>query len=128
MKKNSSQSAFLNLPVLISLVAILAGVFLALFATSAEINRRKPAIKRVAPSGVQQEWVALYNGGYGPDIADAIAIDGSGNVYVTGLSVGPGTCNLACVDYATIKYDPSGTQLMTTKLVPSSLMAEEMYT
>ena len=110
MKKNTSQSAFLNPRVLISLVAILAGVFLALFATSAQINRRKPTIKRVAPSGVQQEWVALYNGGYGPDIADAIAIDGSGNVYVTGSSVGPGTCNLACVDYATIKSDPSGTQ------------------
>src|SRR5207302_1761886 len=60
--------------------------------------------------GVQEEWVARYNGGYGPDVADALDVGGSGNVYVTGSSIGPGTCNLACVDYATIKYDPSGTQ------------------
>jgi uncharacterized delta-60 repeat protein len=110
MKKSDSKSAFFNLSVLFSLLTILAGVFLAFFATSAQIKRPEPARKPKSPSGVQQEWVALYNGGYGPDVADAIAVDGSGNVYVTGSSFGPGSCNLACVDYATIKYDPSGTQ------------------
>jgi uncharacterized delta-60 repeat protein len=57
-------------------------------------------------SGVQQ-WVARYNGPAGTDdIAYAIAVDGSGNVYVTGSSGGSGTS----LDYATIKYNSSGTQ------------------
>ncbi len=57
------------------------------------------------PSG-QEQWVARYNGpGNDWDGAEAIAVDGSGNVYVTGESVGS---NL--FDYATIKYDSSGQQ------------------
>jgi len=57
-------------------------------------------------SGVE-EWVARYNGpGNDEDYAYAIALDSSGNVYVTGRSYGSGTS----LDYATIKYNNAGVQ------------------
>ncbi|HKZ21581.1 MAG TPA: SBBP repeat-containing protein, partial [candidate division Zixibacteria bacterium] len=53
-------------------------------------------------------WVRRYNGpGNADDLAKALAVDDSGNVYVTGGSYGSGTFN----DYATIKYSSAGDTL-----------------
>jgi len=58
-------------------------------------------------SNGNQQWVARYNGpANNKDVAYALAVDSSGNVYITGYSYGSGTQN----DYATIKYDSSGFQ------------------
>jgi hypothetical protein len=56
-------------------------------------------------AGVEQ-WIALYTGPVGEDIATEIAIDNVGNVYVAGTSSGIGTQ----ADYATVKYDASGVE------------------
>ncbi len=53
----------------------------------------------------QIQWIGIYNGpGNNNDSATSIAIDDSGNVFVTGKSIGSGTS----FDFATIKYNPSG--------------------
>jgi hypothetical protein len=54
-------------------------------------------------------WVAEYDGPAGnpSDLANAIAVDFQGNVYVTGQSRGIGTS----FDYATVKYDKDGNEV-----------------
>jgi uncharacterized delta-60 repeat protein len=62
-------------------------------------------------SGVSQ-WTARYNGAAnGYDEGKALAVDASGNVYITGYSYSSGSNN----DYLTIKYDAAGTQEWITK-------------
>jgi hypothetical protein len=61
---------------------------------------------KYSPNG-EELWVARYDGPASSiDEAYAIALDGSGNVYVTGYSRGSGTD----FDYATVKYDSSGVE------------------
>lgn len=56
--------------------------------------------------GVEQ-WAARYNGPEDDlDFTTALAIDISGNVYVTGASMGMNSIQ----DYATVKYNPSGVE------------------
>jgi len=54
------------------------------------------------------EWQAEYDGPAGRlDQARALALDGDGNVFVTGKSQGPGTA----MDIVLLKYDPSGRKI-----------------
>lgn len=58
-------------------------------------------------------WTNRYNGpGNGQDIAQAVAVDASGNVIVTGFSDGGGSNSW---DYATIKYSNAGIPLWTNR-------------
>lgn len=65
-------------------------------------------VAKYSPSG-SLIWQQTYNGsGNGDDVPSAIALDASGNVFVTGTSKGTGSP--FNTDYATIKYNSSGTQ------------------
>jgi len=57
-------------------------------------------------------WTNRYNGpGNDRDAAYALAVDGSGNVFVTGESVGSGSSK----DYATVAYSGAGVPLWTNR-------------
>jgi uncharacterized delta-60 repeat protein len=59
-----------------------------------------------------EKWSVRYNGpSNGYDEGKALAIDASGNVYITGYSYTAGLNN----DYLTIKYDSTGVQQWLTK-------------
>jgi len=53
-------------------------------------------------------WVNRYNGTVnGPDVPHAMAVDGNGNVFVTGQSIG----STSAEDFATIAYSGAGARL-----------------
>lgn len=58
-------------------------------------------------------WSRSYNsGGSGRDIPSALAVDSTGNVYITGQSWNSTCCSY---DYVTIKYNAVGTALWTKR-------------
>ncbi|MFQ5713209.1 MAG: SBBP repeat-containing protein [Candidatus Scalinduaceae bacterium] len=67
----------------------------------------------VAEAQVTEEWVSRYDGPatkFSIDVANDIALDAAGNVYVTGWSNGG-----IGLDYATVKYDSSGNELWVAR-------------
>ena len=59
-------------------------------------------------------WSQFYDGPQNStDQATAMAVDGAGNVFVTGQSIG--SANLLDYDYATIKYSGDGVPLWTNR-------------
>jgi len=69
-------------------------------------------------------WMAVYNwqGSYF-DTANDLAIDNSGNVYITGRSYGIGTG----YDFATIKYDSSGNQVWAQRYSSAGNSSDGAY-
>jgi len=62
--------------------------------------------------GGDTAWVRRYNGpGNDVDVGSAIAVDGSGNVYVTGNTYSAATSD----NYLTIKYDSNGNMIWLTE-------------
>ena len=111
-RKSPQQCAPFNLHILIPLVVLLTGVFIALFAMAGRSEAARAAGGQIRspnhfplafPGYVQEAWVARYNAG-SDDLATAMAIDSLGNVYVTGASGSLDTY----YDYATIKYNSCG--------------------
>lgn len=77
---------------------------------SAGVNNKSDYVTiKYNSSGVEQ-WVARYDGAGGNDEAQAIAIDKSGNIYVTGYIEN----SIGSYDYATVKYNNAGIQQWVT--------------
>jgi len=77
------------------------GVYVTGYSTGADQWPDYATIRYSASAG-SQTWVARYDGpAHWYDYAQAVAVDKSGGVYVTGYSYGYGH------DYATLKYNPS---------------------
>jgi hypothetical protein len=85
-------------------------VYVAIYSGSASNGFDYVTIK-YGPNG-NQLWAARYDGpGHRDDFPYTIAVDATGNVYVTGESAGDGSDS----DYATLKYDSAGNLLWAAR-------------
>jgi len=75
----------------------------------------------------EEVWRARYDGPlHNADIANGIAVDGQGNVYVTGLSMGNSGVSLQWGqhDFCTIKYNPAGEEQWVRRYNGSSMWSD----
>ena len=79
---------------------------------------------KYGPTGTQL-WTAEYNGpGNSLDDSHAIAVDASGNVYVTGWSYGGAGTGY---DYATVKYNSAGVQQWASRYTNTAGGTDEAW-
>jgi len=75
------------------------------------LNRSDYVVIKYDPTTGDTLWTRRYNGaGNGRELANGLAIDNAGNIYVTGYSYGGFSRG---DDFLTIKYDPYGNVLWT---------------
>ncbi len=72
-------------------------------------------IAQFAAAEVTEDWVALHDNIGGADSGRALAIDSSGNIIVTGSSLGFVPGHEYTYEYATLKYDGEGNLLWTAR-------------
>ena len=83
--------------------------------SSATIGGINFALVKYSPQG-SQLWVKFYNGtGGANDFAYNMTTDSQGNIYLTGSSMGTSS-----MDYATVKFNTSGTMLWAARYEGSS--------
>ncbi|MBI4600884.1 MAG: hypothetical protein HY721_02890 [Planctomycetes bacterium] len=82
-------------------------------------------VTRKLDPDARQLWEARYNGpGNGRDESLAIASDGAGGIYVSGVSFGGGQL---LEDIATVKYDASGTEVWVARFTGAGLASSELF-
>src|SRR2546427_3951695 len=96
----------------------LGNIYVTGFSSKSNTGGDYAAVK-YGPSG-NQIWAARYNGpSDNPDMATAIALDGLGNVYVTGYSYLYSNVNNEVIhadnDYLTVKFDNAGNLLWAVR-------------
>ena len=80
------------------------------------------AVVRLVAGGSIERWVAIHSGLDGDAVGCCpIALDGSGNVYVTGTSQSPTTGR----DFGIIKYDTNGNELWSVFYNGPDSLADE---
>ncbi len=77
--------------------------------------------------GGLEKWVSFYNGppGNGQDRANAMAIDKNENIYLTGYSWSTSIGN--DLDFATVKFDSSGTQKWVKRYDGPGVVNDQAY-
>ncbi|MBK8552300.1 MAG: T9SS type A sorting domain-containing protein [Ignavibacteria bacterium] len=102
---------------------MLGNVYVTGYSNSSPINSDFATIKY--NSSGDSVWLVRYNGpgNYSDDKASSIAVDVSGNVYVTGAGAGNGTGS----EFVTIKYSQSTGISQLSSVIPEQYILSQNY-